>query len=731
MKKTTKLKAFVLSLMMVAMLPMTSFAQNDNFVTDFNNGVRDVDPITIWTANNGFQNDPFGAPLGSGLLILTAVGAGYAISRRKRNIKKGTTLLLAALMLLGMTNCRKSIVEPIAQPTGSDKVAITLNVGGGAKAEVNPPYVNFETGDKILVASDGHYVGTLTGTRVGDNVTFSGDITDPVVGEPLYFYFLGNKATGTLTPGTSGSTSCTVDISDQTSELPVISMGVSIDRSTGNTVTYPSANNEYEAQLHNKASLIKFNVTTSSNSPICLTGMYNTVTVSFDDLSTNDGFSYSHAGNIWMKGKDSENVTWAIVLPQADLTGAGEAYTKGYSGTWNTAAVDLAAANQYIIGDGSGITLTVNSEENSKTLDLSKVSKNETVADGWTIINTLIGKYKISIADGATVMLDGATINLKDNGNGADYAGLTCEGDATIILADGTTNTVVSGLNGSGENNWPGIYVPTGKTLTINGNTGILNARCGQDSYGGSAAGIGCGFSSGSDCGNIIINGGVINAGGGSQAAGIGGAYKRNCGSITINGGTVTAIGNIYGSASGYGAGIGSGGSLSSTAATITCGDITITGGTVTATGGGGAAGIGTGAVDKEVAITCGKITISGGTITATGGEDAAGIGTGQQFNGSKVNQCGDITITGGTVIATGTGDAAGIGTGDNNVSYTLRTKCGNITITSGVTRVTATKGSTGFNSIGEGGHNSTCGTITIGGVVTGNISESPYTYEP
>jgi len=44
------------------------------------------------------------------------------------------------------------------------------------------------------------------------------------------------------------------------------------------------------------------------------------------------------------------------------------------------------------------------------------------------------------------------------------------------------------------------------------------------------------------------------------------------------------------------------------------------------------------------------------------------------------------------------------------------------------VTRVTATKGSSAPNSIG-GGNGSSCGTITIGGVVTGNISTSPYTY--
>ena len=615
-------------------------------------------------------------------------------------MKRMTYFVMALALVLGFTQCKKEQIEPQNQ---GEQVRITLNVNNGGKAtdgskvNVTENHVNFEAGDQILVASNGRYVGSLTASKSGDDIIFSGNITGAVEGEPLYFYFLGNKDTGTLTAGASGSTSCTVDISDQTSELPVISFSESNRVYDGEGV--------YSASLHNKASLIKFNVTTTPDSPICLTGMFNQVTVSFADLSVNDGFSYGHAGNIWMKGKDSENVTWAIVLPQADLTGAGEAYTTGYSGTWDKAAVNLTDANQYIIGDGSGITLTVNSEENSKTLDLSKVSKNETVADGWTIINTLSGKYKISIADGATVMLDGATIN---SGNGADYAGLTCVGDATIMLADGTTNTIVGGLDGDGYSNWPGIFIPAGSTLTINGNTGVLNARRGGDDVeDGSPAGIGASWKN--PCGNIVINGGVINAEGGAQAAGIGGCCWRGCGDITINGGTVTATGHIYGT------GIGLGGTHNANSITsLSGGNITITGGTVIATGGEGGAGIGTGFSDHKsgntMTITLGNILISGGTVTATGGFEGAGIGTGLSYDVNS-NSCGDITITGGTVTATGGYRAAGIGAGYQNGSAV--NQCGDITITSGVTRVTATKGDVADNSIGHG-RNSTCGTVTI-----------------
>ena len=46
------------------------------------------------------------------------------------------------------------------------------------------------------------------------------------------------------------------------------------------------------------------------------------------------------------------------------------------------------------------------------------------------------------------------------------------------------------------------------------------------------------------------------------------------------------------------------------------------------------------------------------------------------------------------------------------------------------MTSVTATKGSDAPHSIGAGTDGS-CGTVTIGGNVTGAITESPYTYQP
>ena len=260
--------------------------------------------------------------------------------------------------------------------------------------------------------------------------------------------------------------------------------------------------------------------------------------------------------------------------------------------------------------------------------------------DGETLTGALAADAttKIKIADNATVTLKDVTIN----GTNVDdipykHAGITCEGDATIKLEG--TNTV----KGFHEKS-PGISVPDGNTLTIQG-TGSLTA-----SSNGKAAGIGSGYKD--FCGAIVIKGGTITATGGNQAAGIGCGYQGTCGAITISGGTITATGGYQA------AGIGSG-------YQGTCGAITISGGTVTAMGGDIGAGIGSGYQGS-----CGTIEISGGTVNATGGMMAAGIGGGFMNKTS-----GTITITSGVTKVTatkGTDATNSIGAGNGGTAITV-----------------------------------------------------------
>lgn len=616
---------------------------------DYNYSNRDglLNANIYSNTGDGIQNDSFGAPLGSGIAILLAAGAGYAVVRRKRS-RKNTMLLLACVALLGFTQCKKE--QPL-EPQG-EQVRITLNVEDGnkttdgSKAEVDPPHVSFKTGDQILVVYDGKYVGTIThnGTYFSGNVDATGDNT-----KPLYFYFLGNKDAGTLTAGTT--TSCTVNISDQTGypTLPVISFSASDQNFNGA--------GSYTARLHNKCSLMKFNVTTPSNSPICITGMNNKVIIDFTKAANdgaNNGFTYDQedGGVIILKGGSGTNVEkWAIVLPQDELAAGSAGSIYAQNGTYTTftgtrPTIHAIAANGYYHEGGDVISMTVNTA--TDYIDLGDITASTTIATGKTVIGTLANNVKISIADGATVTLNGVSINASGTWTSGDYAGLTCEGDAIIILSG---ENILRGI----DDDYPGIHIKENKTLTIRG-TGSLDASGNPTGYCYSA-GIGGAYSS--KCGNIVIEGGTITATGGNRdGAAIGGAFCGGYGDITISGGTVTAT------AVGDGAGIGSGYSSSHTS---------------------------------------GNIIISGGTVTATSQGRGAGIGSGY----SGIGSVGNILISGGTITATGGGNAAGIGSG-------YYSSCGGITIESTVTSVTTTKGSGAPNSIGAG-NSGTCGTVKFG----------------
>ena len=220
-------------------------------------------------------------------------------------MKKISMILVVLAMMLTMTQCKKN------EATDQNKtVTITLDVksNNGAKVDVNPSTgtVDFETGDKVYVGSGGKYVGFLT----HNGTNFVGNITNPTEGQPLQFYFLGNVTPQeTLSAGTTEE--CSVIISDQTEHLPVISCAPSFEN-------YVSGVTAYTGHLLNKCALVKFNVTTPSNSPICITGMKNKVTVDFTQHTMTP--SKDGEGIIKLPAGAGENVEkWAILLPQEAL----------------------------------------------------------------------------------------------------------------------------------------------------------------------------------------------------------------------------------------------------------------------------------------------------------------------------------------------------------------------------------------------------------------------------
>ncbi len=321
---------------------------------------------------------------------------------------------------------------------------------------------------------------------------------------------------------------------------------------------------------------------------------------------TASGISDTIGYTVRTSAGDSEATT-TFEFTAAEITKAGTSkpigvYVGSFSGKSNATYSDT-------------ITYTASVESAVTGTDLSKITGAYTAQDGETLTGVAGADAHITVAAGATITLKDAAITSITNDNEHQWAGITCAGDATIIL-EGTNE-----LKG-GYEDYPGIYVPQDATLTIKG-SGSLTAS--SNGYG---AGIGSCFQIA--CGNIVIEGGNITATGGSSAAGIGSGQSATCGNITISGGSITATGGN--SAAGIGSGSGQ---------SATCGNITISGGSITATGGNSAAGIGVGN-----SATCGDITITDGvtSVTATKGSGAPNsIGAGN--NGT----CGTVTI-GGTV---------------------------------------------------------------------------------
>ncbi|MBE6252315.1 MAG: hypothetical protein E7109_02195 [Bacteroidales bacterium] len=317
-----------------------------------------------------------------------------------------------------------------------------------------------------------------------------------------------------------------------------------------------------------KNAILNFTITglaASTNVAVSLTGSGYTITKTVTtDASGNATFAAGVSG-----GEDLNN--FSLTVGGTPITLVTESKTLTAGKIYNITRSAVPAGN---------------------TVDVSSLTGNYTAQNGDILTGELKGNYKISISDGATVTLNDATIEGTNNEN-YDWAGITCEGNATIYLSG--TNSV----KGFWEN-YPGIYVPVNKTVTILG-TGSLTA-----SSNGWGAGIGGGYNLSS--GSVLINSGTIVASGGREAAGIG------------SGGSTELVGVVY------------------------CGTITITGGDVTATGGVRAAGIGSGCAEENTNSICGAITITNTVtrVTATKGADAPNsIGAGQR------GTCGTVTIGG------------------------------------------------------------------------------------
>lgn len=296
---------------------------------------------------------------------------------------------MAFALVLGTSQCKKE--ETTVTPDNEGEVVhITVNVNDSGKGDKhlvapNVGAYRFTNGDLLYVGNNGHYVGTLE----YQDGAFSGDITGPNTNDYLHFYFTGGK-TPSATPSAGSTTSFTVDISDQSGNLPILSYGHSSQK-------YSTGSASYSCVLVNECALVEFNLLypSPSSRAVSVGGMLTNATINF---GTNPGIIpvTGTTGTISLYNfMESTTSRWAILLPQAEVDDA-VVITTG-SGT-STTEVPAIEANEYVYGNDAipvnNYPIFTVSDDNGTTtskinfapgnLYATAKKANTTAADNWT-----------------------------------------------------------------------------------------------------------------------------------------------------------------------------------------------------------------------------------------------------------------------------------------------------------------------------------------------------------
>lgn len=262
--------------------------------------------------------------------------------KNQKTMKKLSTLLIAAVLVFGMTQCKKN-VETAATPNNiGEPVHITLNVGGGDRHDVftNTGAVVYTDGDVIYVGNNGKYIGYLT----YDNGAFSGDIYSPSAADYLHFYFVGGLTPST-TPVANSTENFTVNIADQSSKLPVLSYNHS-------TQKYTDGNATYGCTLLNKCGLVKFVTGTPTSNTVFVGGMKTQATISF----ATPGITPTDATGVVALYAESDAAKWAILLVQDEVS-TPTVTIAGYTST--ITSVPAVTENIYYTNGGNGVSISM------------------------------------------------------------------------------------------------------------------------------------------------------------------------------------------------------------------------------------------------------------------------------------------------------------------------------------------------------------------------------------
>ncbi len=378
--KKLNLKTLILSFLtaIIMLLPFTMSAQRSDGFFKANEGddyqSRDA------SIGMGLSNDSFGqAPLGTGLLVMVAAGAGYALLKRKRSYKtcrSYKTYMLALAMVLTLTGCKKKI-EPIVN--SGETVHITLNVGNGNRHIIEPNEsgcvpVSYSAGDVIYVGNGSTYIGTLSYVREQGNVAiFEGDVNPaPNPGNMLHFYFIGGLDPS-VTPEKGTTTDFTVNISQQRVSLPVLSYGVA-----------EYNENNISCTLENKCALVEFKMTSPQENAVRIANMLSQARINFG--TSTPGITPTGVLDAITLYDQSTINKWAILLPGDERTSEAIVYTAFVEPNTNLASheyydisnIGPLSAGDYIYGKDHAITIN-NDGSNTSEKKFFVVSANGNV----------------------------------------------------------------------------------------------------------------------------------------------------------------------------------------------------------------------------------------------------------------------------------------------------------------------------------------------------------------
>jgi hypothetical protein len=422
------------------------------------------------------------------------------------------TLALATMMpaMLLTTACSSdddAVNNEINNNGKGYALPVTINVTRGDGSTTRATYnetdkvLEFSSGDQLFVKGTEGTAGAFAGTlewQSGD--TFSGTIYTANAYSGTADVLLGSAstATATLLPDGYGSIGY----------LTVSGEGYSATLATDATKAFATSKADGVAQLSLEQA------STYSNG--------------FALAPQNAILNFTAVIGRW--GQVSESYSVSLQAGETTISGSVAPVADDYSRALANFAIAVAGnatpSSLTLTVDGTSVslgshTLTAGKIYNQKCANINATSPMIGENEKWLVYGTGESSgWRLSVAAGATVTL--SNVNLSD-------ASIVCMGNNTIILADGTTNSVTD----AGHIGGPAIIYmgSAGTTLTITG-TGTLNVTGGYDNPAIGPMGL---YES---CGDITIANTV-------HLTATNGGGENVSKSITTNGGGTVTIGGV------------------------------------------------------------------------------------------------------------------------------------------------------------------------------------------